>query len=112
MVPELLELIHHLRQAGIPVSMVETVDASNALKHVDMLRRDQVKATLGSTLIKRADHRPVFEAHFDLFFSSLRDPDQGLGVVPQQDSRSSIGPIVMRSELGGRSDEDEFNFLE
>lgn len=92
--------------------MVETVDASSALKHVDMRRRDQVKATLGSTLIKRADHRPVFEAHFDLFFSSLRDPDQNFGVVPLQGTRSSIGPVVMRSELGGRSDEDEFNFLE
>jgi len=74
-VPELLELIHHLREAGIPVSMVETVDAAQALQWVDMSRRDQVRATLGSTLVKRADHRPIFEAHFDLYFSSVRDPD-------------------------------------
>ena len=86
-VPELLQLVHHLREAGIPVSMVETVDAANAIKHVDMRRKDQVKATLGSTLVKRSDHRPVFEAHFELFFSSLKDPDLSLEVVQRGDAR-------------------------
>ena len=112
MVPELLELIHHLREAGIPVSMVETVDAAQALQWVDMSRRDQVKATLGSTLVKRADHRPIFEAHFDLYFSSVRDPDHPVDRLAVPRPRSSIGPIVMRSEYGGRSDQDDFDFIE
>jgi uncharacterized protein len=112
MVPELLQLVHHLREAGIPVSMVETVDAANAIKHVDMRRKELVKATLGSTLVKRSDHRPVFEAHFELFFSSLRDPDLSLEVVSTPESRPAIGPTVMRSELGGRNGEDDFDFLD
>jgi len=92
--------------------MVETVDAAQALQRVDLRRRDQVKATLGSTLVKRADHRPIFEAHFDLYFSSLRDPDQPQDRLTAQGPRSSIGPIVMRSEYGGRSDQEDFDFIQ
>lgn len=112
MVPELLEFIHHLRNAGIPVSMVEAVDASRALGHVDMTRRAQVKATLASTLVKRADHRAIFESHFEIFFDSLHDQEQRLELVRANASRGSIGPTVMRSEFGAGSDDEEFNFLE
>lgn len=112
MVPELLGLIHHLRGAGIPVSMVETVDAATALQHVDMRRREQVKATLGSTLVKRAEHRPLFEAHFDLYFASLRDPDPSFQREWQEAPRANIGPMVMRSDYGVRSEDDDFDFIE
>lgn len=112
MVPELLEFVHHLRAAGIPVSMVETVDASRALEHVDMRRREQVKATLQTTLVKRADHRPIFESHFDLFFNSLHDREQRLELVGADSSRGNIGPSVMRSEFGATGDDEDFDFLE
>lgn len=112
MVPELLEFVHHLRAAGIPVSMVETVDASRALEHVDMRRREQVKATLQTTLVKRADHRPIFESHFDLFFNSLHDRELRLELVGADSSRGNIGPSVMRSEFGATGDDEDFDFLE
>ena len=112
MVPELLEFIHHLRSAGVPVSMVEAVDAARALDHVDMRRREQVKATLSSTLVKWADHRQIFESHFDLYFSSLRDSEQTLELIQQSESSLAIGPTVMRAEFGAVSDEQEFDFIE
>lgn len=111
-VPELLGLIHHLRDAGIPVSMVETVDAAHALRHIDLTRRDHVKAALESTLVKRSDHRPIFDAHFDLYFASLRDPDESRLHPSETQARSSIGPTAMRSVFGRRGAEDEFDFLE
>lgn len=111
-VPELLEFIHHLRRAGIPVSMVEAVDASRALDYIDMRRRELVKSTLSGTLVKRVDHRPIFEAHFDLFFGSLHDREQRLELVSAGPGRASIGPTVMRSDFGARADQEGFDFLE
>jgi uncharacterized protein len=112
MVPELLEFVHHLRRAGIPVSMVEAVDASRALEHMDMRRREQVKACLQTTLVKRSDHRPIFESHFEIFFGSLHDREQGFELVGADSGRGSIGPSVMRSEFGADGEGEEFDFLE
>jgi len=92
--------------------MVEAVDAFRALDHVDMSRREHVKSTLATTLVKRVEHRPIFEAHFDLFFSSLRDPDRVLEAVGPGEGRTSIGPSVMRGEFGARGDGEEFDFIE
>jgi hypothetical protein len=111
-IPELLGLIHRLRDAGIPVSMVETVDAAEALNHIDSTRRSQVKAALASTLVKRSDHRPIFDAHFDLYFASLRHPDDPRLPVSQQQARTAIGPTAMRSDFGRRGDKDDFDFIE
>jgi len=94
------------------VSLVEAVDASRALEHIDMRRREHVKSTLASTLIKRVDHGPIFESHFDLFFNSIHDREQRLELASADSTRGSIGPSVMRSEFGARSDQEEFDFLE
>ena len=111
MVPHLIEFVHHLRAAGIPVSLVEAIDAANALSRIDSRRREHVKAALAATLIKRVEHRPVFEAHFDLYFSSIGAAETGLSTQPVE-GRPSFGQLVRRSEFGRVADEDEFDFLE
>jgi uncharacterized protein with von Willebrand factor type A (vWA) domain len=53
---------------GIPVSMVEVIDAASALEHTDLSDPTNLRATLGATLIKNARHYPAFDAAFDVFF--------------------------------------------
>lgn len=57
-----------LRTAGVPVSVAESLDAVRALGAVGLLDREGVRAALASTMVKRAAHRPTFEALFDLWF--------------------------------------------
>ena len=70
----LIRFAHRLRDAGIPVSMVETLDCADAIAHVDVLDRSILKATLATTLVKRAEHRAAFDALFEAWFAVRRDP--------------------------------------
>lgn len=69
MISLLTDFVDELRTVGIPVSMVETLDAMNALQRADLGRRDQFKETLRATLIKNARHEPAFETAFEVFFA-------------------------------------------
>ena len=64
--------VEELRAVGVPVSMVEAVDAARAMEHVDISRRPALKAALGATLVKSAHHVDAFEAAFEAFFSVPR----------------------------------------
>jgi uncharacterized protein with von Willebrand factor type A (vWA) domain len=66
----LLNFTHRLRDAGVPVSMVEALDAMHALGEVDIHNRDHVRAALSATLIKRAEHTGAFEALFNAMFAA------------------------------------------
>ncbi len=57
-----------LRQAGIPVSTAETVDAMKALGKIDIIQREHLRAAFAATACKRAAHRPTFDTLFDLWF--------------------------------------------
>ena len=76
----LLRFVHRLRTAGIPVSMVEAIDAAQALGQLDLTRRGEVKHALAAALIKQAKWMPDFEALFDAFFS--RTPPAQPGQAP------------------------------
>ena len=53
---------------GVPVSMVETTDAAQALCHTDLGNEQLVRETLAATLVKRSTHRTAFDIAFDVFF--------------------------------------------
>jgi uncharacterized protein with von Willebrand factor type A (vWA) domain len=71
----LLEFFHRLRDARVPVSMVEVLDAIAALDHVDLADRAQFRAALAMTLVKRAEDRTAFEVLFDVCFPFTPGPD-------------------------------------
>ena len=60
---------------GIPVSMVEVLDAAAAIEHTDLANPENLKATFGATLIKNARHYPAFDATFDVYFGLAVRPD-------------------------------------
>ena len=64
----LLEFFHRLRQAGVPVAMVEVLDAFACLAHVDLADRAQFRAALFTTLIKRPEDQQAFGVLFDVCF--------------------------------------------
>jgi uncharacterized protein len=68
----LLEFFHRLRDARVPVSMVEVLDAFDCLRHVELADRAQFRAALAATLIKRAEDRATFDVLFDVCFPPTR----------------------------------------
>lgn len=61
--------IHALRQAGVPVSAAETLDALTATELVGIEDSSILKLSLATTLAKSLEHRLVHDQLFDQFFS-------------------------------------------
>nr|WP_277949963.1 VWA domain-containing protein [Bailinhaonella thermotolerans] len=57
-----------LRDAGVPVSLAEGLDAARALAVIDVADRWAFREAYAATLVKRASHRPAFDTLFDLWF--------------------------------------------
>src|SRR3954469_17045679 len=60
--------VEALRGAGLPVSLVESLDAARAMATVDLLDREQLRAAYAAALVKRAAHRAAFDRLFDLWW--------------------------------------------
>ena len=77
----LLELLNgfivELRQAGLPVSLTENLDAVAAVKHIPIEDREAFKYALAATLVKNHAHWRAFETVFEVYFS-LRGKEYNL----------------------------------
>src|SRR6476619_3039399 len=77
----MLELLNgfvvELRNAGLPVSLTENLDAMEAVQYIPLEDRDAFKYALGATLIKNHAHWRSFETVFEVYFS-LRGPEYKL----------------------------------
>jgi uncharacterized protein with von Willebrand factor type A (vWA) domain len=70
----LLGFFRRLREARVPVSMVEVLDAFECLRHVDLADRTQFRAALFTTLVKRPEDQQAFHVLFDVCFPLTRAP--------------------------------------
>ncbi len=68
------DFIQELRAAGVPVSMVEAIDAMEAIRQIDLADRSALKVTLGATLVKNIRHYAAFDTAFEVYFAL--DPRQ------------------------------------
>ncbi|MED5229552.1 MAG: VWA domain-containing protein [Actinomycetota bacterium] len=93
----LLELLNgfivELRQAGLPVSLTENLDAVAAVKHIPIEDREAFKYALAATLVKNHAHWRAFETVFEVYFSLRGEEytlsDEDLGDAASEDSLSS-----------------------
>jgi uncharacterized protein with von Willebrand factor type A (vWA) domain len=69
--------VAELRNAGLPVSLTENLDAMEAIKQIPLEDRDAFKYALGATLVKNSAHWRAFETVFEVYFS-LRGPEYAL----------------------------------
>jgi uncharacterized protein len=63
-----LAFVGALRSAGLPVSLAESLDATQAMAAVDLLDREQLRAAYAAACVKRAPHRATFDRLFDLWW--------------------------------------------
>ena len=90
-VSPLLELLNgfivELRQAGLPVSLTENLDAVAAVKHIPIEDREAFKYSLAATLVKNHSHWRAFETVFEVYFS-LRGEEYNLSEEIPDDASS------------------------
>jgi uncharacterized protein len=66
--------VQELRNAGLPVSLTENLDAMEAVQHIPIEDREAFKYALGATMVKSDAHWRAFETVFEVYFS-LRGPE-------------------------------------
>ncbi len=97
-----------LRTAGLPVSLVENIDAAQAVRHIPIEDRAAFKYALAATLVKNNAHWKTFETLFEVYFS-LRgkeyaldpDGDDPFGEGDFEDGENPDGPPGQGGEGGG-----------
>ena len=94
-------LFDRLRAAGVPVSMVEVVDAVESLRHIDAANRRQFRSALAATLVKRPEDLAAFELLFDVQFPLRPAPPSGhLGQAAASGTAQASGPAVSTAPSG------------
>lgn len=71
--------VDELREAGVPVSMVEVIDAMRAVESIDLTQRVALRETLRATLVKNMRHERAFDTAFDIYFSNVPAPSEESG---------------------------------
>lgn len=99
MLASLTEFVDELRTMGVPVSMVEVLDAASAIEHTDLTDSANLRATLGATMIKNSRHYPAFDAAFDVFF--------GLAGSIESDASGADGSSDAGGGAAGASGDDD-----
>jgi len=99
--------IVELRNAGLPVSLTENLDAMEAVKEIPLEDRQAFKYALGATLVKSNSHWRAFETIFEVYFS-LRGAEynivDGEAETPGElgrDEQDSQQPGEGRGQSGG-----------
>jgi len=69
--------VNELRNAGLPVSLTENLDAMEAVQHIPIEDREAFKYALAATMVKNNAHWRAFETVFEVYFS-IRGPEYKL----------------------------------
>jgi uncharacterized protein len=110
-VPAVLDLVRRLRIAGVPVSMVEAIDAMQALRQVDLADRSQFRSALAATLVKRGDHEAAFEALFDICFGLRRPIGAAAGDGAEDGGATSVTTSLDRLAPSDAGEDDSTALL-
>ena len=83
-----------LREAGLPVSLTENLDAMEAVGHIPLEDRDAFKYALAATLVKNHSHWRVFETVFEVYFSH-----RGSAHVLYEDAAAALAELEDQMDL-------------
>ncbi len=93
--------IAELREAGLPVSLTENLDAMAAIRHIPLEDREAFKYALAATLVKNNAHWRSFETVFEVYFS-LRGAKYGM----DDDSlEADLADLLDEDERDGAGDQ-------
>ncbi len=101
MLDVLTGFVGELRAAGLPVSVTEAIDASEAVHHIPLEDRDALKYALAATLVKSSAHWKAFETAFEVYFS-MRGPQYELDAEAEEAEEGAAGDQAQQGRGQGR----------
>ncbi len=101
LVDRLVLLTHGLKVGGLSPSLTETVDAADALAHLDLLDRRAVRAALRATLVKEPDPHGTFDLLFDRYFPAALAPSAADSDVPGDGGAGGAGDAGRATDSAG-----------
>ncbi|HYP23420.1 MAG TPA: VWA domain-containing protein [Actinomycetota bacterium] len=104
MLDRLLELTNALRDAGVPVSTSEAIDAARSLEHVPVESKAALKLALSSTLVKTPAHSAAFDALFTIYFEAGLQERPAEDVEDPADLRREIESALTSGDGAGLGD--------
>ena len=96
------DFIGALREAGLPVSPAESLDALKAIKLLGLHSRDTAKTVLALTLVKRQADQIIYDELFDLYFTGVEKskvPDEA-NQADTNSTESADNTSVAQGEKG------------
>ena len=72
-----MQMISALRNSGVRISLAESAESLQAVEVMGISKREQLRLSLRSTLIKDIRDLPIFDRLFPLFFGSGEPPAMG-----------------------------------
>ncbi|MDA8101917.1 MAG: VWA domain-containing protein [Nitrospiraceae bacterium] len=106
MIDQLVSFADALREAKVPVSMTEVVDATSAVRALGEIDRPTFRTALFATMIKDEGHREVFDLLFDVFFAN-RHPTSSRDEEPERGEGGEVPPSEAQQLGGGGGGADE-----
>ena len=96
------DFIGALREAGMPVSPAESLDALKAIKLLGLDSRQTCKSVLALTLVKRQVDQAMYEELFDLYFASVDKAKETENEIKKQDANKefSENSLLAQSDVG------------
>jgi uncharacterized protein len=86
-----LDLVAALRRAGLPAAQAGAIDAVRALRHVELLDREQLREALAAVTVTARTQRDAFDELFDLYFPARpvapSATGDGAGTDPAEQAR-------------------------
>ncbi|MFW6008974.1 MAG: VWA domain-containing protein [archaeon] len=100
----IINFIKLLRDSDIRISIAESIDACEALKHCNIINKQQFKIALRSTLIKQKSDILIFNKIFNLYFREPMNKNQQEELTDQDFSN-------MMKQLQDQFNNNNFNEL-
>lgn len=98
MIDSVVRFVGALREAGVPVSLSESIDVSRAIEHVPLAQRTSFRAALSTTLVKNDAHLDVFHTLFDLYFPGTPSSEDSAGEA--SDLRHRLATALAAGDRG------------
>jgi uncharacterized protein len=93
--------VTELREAGLPISLTEHLDAAEALHHVPLEDRQALKYALGATLVKSSSHWRAFETAFEIYFANRTPGADGDAAGSEGSDGSAEGEASKAGQAAG-----------
>lgn len=101
MLDTIVRFVGALRDAGVPVSLSESIDATRAVEIVPLEDRTAFRAALRTTLVKSDGHDRTFDTLFGLYFATSPADDAAPEGADGEAMQQQVADALMRGDVAG-----------